>query len=280
MTSDQDAVARYVLDGSDEDLKRLLRISALLDATTRTALATVDVRPGWHVLECGCGPLGAMPILSELVGPSGRVVGVDFAAATVERARSAVSELGLTNVEVQIADINDPAADVGGPYDLAFTRCFLMHQRDPLHTLTRIREAVRPGGWLVAMEPLPSPAPFSAPPNDDVRVAWDLLHRAMHHAGASPTAVCDVPAAAPRAGFEVVELGGCFQPTDPTTGYALHAASTAAARERIIASGAATAEETDAIIDRLQKAATGADGWVTSPLSLTVTLRAAARPGC
>lgn len=129
-TSAEDAVARYALDGSDEDLKRLLRIAALLNANTRTALATVDVRPGWRALECGCGPLGALPILSDLVGQSGHVVGVDFTASTVQRARAVLAELGLSNVEVHVADINDPTADVGGPYDLAFTRCFLMHQHD------------------------------------------------------------------------------------------------------------------------------------------------------
>jgi SAM-dependent methyltransferase len=274
MPTKPDVVVQYVLDGSDEDLKRLLRISALLSATTRAALATVDIRPGWRALECGCGPLGAMAILSDLVGESGHVVGIDFTPSTVQRARSVVHELGLRNVEVRVADINDPAADVGGPYDVAFTRCFLMHQGDPLHTLTRIRAALRPGGWLVAMEPLPSPAPFSFPPDDDLRVAWELLHQAVHRGGASPTAVNDLPATAKLAGFDVVHIGGSFQPTDAATGYGLHAATTAAVRERIIATGVATADEVDAVIARLQTAAaSGGDGWVSSPLSLVVTLR-------
>jgi SAM-dependent methyltransferase len=278
MTTDPDPVARYVLDGSDEDLRRLLRISALLSPTTRTALATVDIGPGWRVVECGCGPLGALPILSELVGPSGTVVGLDFTESTVERAREVVTELGLRNVEVRVADNNDSAAMIGGPYDLAFTRCFLMHQRDPLHTLTRIGDALRPGGWLVAMEPLPSPPPFSVPPLDDLRVAWDLLYRAVVRGGASPSAIYDLPATADQAGFDVVELGGCFQPTDPATGFALHAATTAAVRERVIASGVATADLVDAVIGRLQAAAAqGGVGWVTSPLSLTATFRKSER---
>ncbi|GAB3360671.1 methyltransferase domain-containing protein [Amycolatopsis echigonensis] len=268
------AAARYVLDGSDEDLRRLLKISALLDAMTRTALATVDIRPGWRVLECGCGPLGAMPILSDLVGPSGQVVGADFAAPTVARARSVVTELGLRNVEVRVADINDPASSIGDSYDLVFSRCFLLHQRDPLRTLTRIRDALRPGGWFVAMEPLPNPPPFSFPPHDDLRVAWELLHRAIERGGASPTAIDDLPATAREAGFDVVRLGGSFQPADPATGFGLHAATTVAVRAQIIASGVATSEEVDGVIDRLHTAAQGGYHWVTSPLSLTVTLRA------
>jgi SAM-dependent methyltransferase len=281
MTAQHDVVVQYVLDGSDDDLRRLLGISALLTSNTRAALSTVDVRPGWQALECGCGPVGAMPILSELVGPSGHVVGVDFAPDTVARARSVVAELGLRNVEVRVADINADAdaAAVGGPYDLAFTRCFLMHQQDPVHTLTRIAAVLRPGGWLVAMEPLPAPAPFSYPPDDTLRVAWDLLHRAIARSGAAPNAVSELPASARAAGFEVVEMGGSFQPTDPRTGYGLHAATSLAVRDRIISTGSASAAEIDEVIERLQAAGDAAStGWVTSPLSLTLTLRKAGEP--
>jgi hypothetical protein len=124
------------------------------------------------------------------------------------------------------------------------------------------------------MEPLPNPPPFSFPPNDDLRVAWELLHHAIQSAGASPTAIEDLPATAKQAGFDLVRLGGSCQPTDPATGFELHAATTSAVRDQIVASGASTTEEIDAIIDRLRTAATsGGFRWVTSPLSLTVTLR-------
>lgn len=274
MTAHPDVVTRYVLDGSDEDLRRLLGISALLASNTRTALASVDIQPGWQVLECGCGPVGALPILSELVGPLGRVAGIDFVGDTVARAAEVIAELGLHNVEVRVADINDEQAAVGGPYDLAFTRCFLMHQRDPVHTLRQIAGALRPGGWLVAMEPLPVPHPFSYPPDDTLRVAWDLLHQTIERSGAAPNAVCELPASARAAGFEVVDIGGNFQPTDARTGYGLHAATSLAVRERIISTGTATAAEIDEVIERLRAAGeAGTAQWVTSPVSLTLTLR-------
>jgi SAM-dependent methyltransferase len=41
---------------------------------------------------------------------------------------------------------------VGGPFDLAYTRLFLMHQPDPVRTLRQIAGLLRPGGWLVAQE--------------------------------------------------------------------------------------------------------------------------------
>jgi Methyltransferase domain len=55
-----------------------------------------------------------------MVGPAGRVVGVDLSEPAVMRARSVAAVLGLGNVEVGDGDIHqlDPAA-IGGPFDLA-----------------------------------------------------------------------------------------------------------------------------------------------------------------
>jgi hypothetical protein len=40
--------------------------------------------------------------------------------------------------------------------DLAFCRFLLLHVRDPLVAVTRMGSAVRPGGWIVAQEPITS----------------------------------------------------------------------------------------------------------------------------
>src|SRR5262249_57316000 len=106
-----------------------------------------------------------LAMLAEMVGPSGRVVGVDFNESAVELARSVVATLALNNVEVVVGDVHDlDLAAFGGPFDLAYTRCFLMHQPDPVRVLSRIADVVRPGGWIVAHEPVPSPSPRSYPP--------------------------------------------------------------------------------------------------------------------
>jgi threonine dehydrogenase-like Zn-dependent dehydrogenase len=65
-------VQRYLLDGSDEDLKRLLAISELMAEPTRTALRRSGIQAGWRVIDCGCGPIGGLAVLAELVGPAGR----------------------------------------------------------------------------------------------------------------------------------------------------------------------------------------------------------------
>ena len=157
-------VSRYILDGSDQDLRRLLVNAELGEEAARTAFRRVGVQQGWNATACGCGPLGGLAVLAEMAGPAGRVVGAYVSQASVEQARAVVSALELGNAEVIAGDLHDlDAAALGGPFDLAFTRLFLMHQADPVRTLRQIADLLRPGGRLVVQEPLPSPRPRSHP---------------------------------------------------------------------------------------------------------------------
>jgi ubiquinone/menaquinone biosynthesis C-methylase UbiE len=113
-------VRRYILDGSDQDLRRLLSISQLSEEMARAAFHRVGVQQGWNAIDCGCGPIGGLAVIAEMVGPAGRVVGVDFSQPAVQQARAVTSALGLRNVEVVAGDLHDlDAAALGGPFDLA-----------------------------------------------------------------------------------------------------------------------------------------------------------------
>jgi ubiquinone/menaquinone biosynthesis C-methylase UbiE len=84
-------VRRYILNGSDQDLRRLLSIAERGAEATRTAFRRVGVQQGWNTIDCGCGPHGGLAVLAEMVGPAGRVVGVDVSQAAVQRARAVVA---------------------------------------------------------------------------------------------------------------------------------------------------------------------------------------------
>src|SRR5262249_44005196 len=139
-------VSRYILEGSDDELRRLLAVAEVVGDMARRAFRRVGVQEGWRVLECGCGPIGALAVLAEMVGATGEVVGIDFSEQAVRRAREVIATLGLDNVQVLVADVHDAdMARLGGPFDLAYTRLFLMHQSDPVQTLSRIATLLRPG---------------------------------------------------------------------------------------------------------------------------------------
>ena len=266
-------IERYILDGSDEDLKRLLRIAELNAEMARAAFGFVGAGDGWRALDCGCGPLGALPVMAEMVGSNGEVVGIDFTVSTVERAREVAQQLGLRNVEVIQADINEvDTVSLGGPFDLAYTRCFLMHQADPAECLTAIAALVRPGGWIIAQEPLPDPPPHAHPPSEALGSYWTLMHEVMERSGLAREAVPSLPGCARSAGLEVVRTMGWFNLIDPEVGFPVHTATLAAFRERAVTSGVASTSEVDGLIGELGLAATsGAHEWVSSPLFLEVT---------
>jgi SAM-dependent methyltransferase len=268
-------VRRYILDGSDEDLRRLLGVAEATREMARSAFRRVGVQEGWHAIDCGCGPIGGLAVMAEMVGPAGRVVGVDFSEPAVQRARSVVAALELGNVELFAGDIHElGTAAVGGPFDLAYTRFFLMHQPDPVRTLSQIARLLRPGGWVVAQEALRTPPPRSHPHLDALGAYWDLAYEVLERAGGVPhDAVDGLAGSARAAGLDVVEVGGTFPIVDPELGFDLHAATLLAARERAVASGVATGPQIDDLVSDIRAAKGGGYEWVSTPFMLDLTLR-------
>ena len=266
-------VRRYIFDGTDQDLRRLLSISELSAEMARAAFRRVGLQAGRHAIDCGCGPIGGLAVMAEMAGPAGRIVGVDFNEAAVQRARTVVSALELGNVEVIAGDLHevDPAT-LGGPFDLAYTRLFLMHQADPVRTLRRIAGLLRPGGWLVAQEALHSPPPRSHPHLEALSGYWNLVYEVLDRAGVPAGAVEDLPRSARQAGLEVAGTNGCFLTMDPAVGFEVHAASLAAVRERATRLGIAAGRVDDLVRD-IRAAKGGGYEWVSSGFVLDLTLR-------
>ncbi len=270
------SVSGYTLDGGDEDLRRLVRISELSAAALRAALRRVEIREGWKAVECGCGPIGGLAVLAEMVGSKGRVVGVDFNESAVRQARSAITMLGLNNVEVVVGDVHDrDLALLDGPFDLVYTRCFLMHQGDTARTLARLTELVRPGGWILCQEPLRAPAPRSHPHLSALSDYWALLQSLLERVGVAQCSVEELPRIAADTGLEVHGADGFFKAMAPGDGFELHADTLAAIRERATESKIATAEQVDRLLTSLRTAEPEEYQWVSTPFYLDLALRKA-----
>lgn len=70
----------------------------------RRKLEEAGLRPGWSVLDFGCG-IGSYSIAAaKLVGQTGRVFAVDIEPAMVERTRRLAAKSGLSNVTSILTD--------------------------------------------------------------------------------------------------------------------------------------------------------------------------------
>jgi protein-L-isoaspartate(D-aspartate) O-methyltransferase len=64
-------------------------------STVREMLALLDVRPGDRCLDVGAGSGWTTALLAHLVGPAGRVVGVEIVPELVEMAQANLAAVGL-----------------------------------------------------------------------------------------------------------------------------------------------------------------------------------------
>jgi arsenite methyltransferase len=68
-------------------------------AGTGNPFALGEIHPGERVVDCGSGAGADALIAARLVGPSGRVIGIDMTPAMLAKARTNTAAAGLTNVE-------------------------------------------------------------------------------------------------------------------------------------------------------------------------------------
>lgn len=153
-----------------------------------TALDRLGLEEGWRCVDVGAGGGDVSVALAEIVGHDGRVYAVD----SDPNARDAVAQAAAAYS--QVIAITQAGEDLLLPeaVDLAFCRFLLMHVVNPAPVLERMGAAVRPGGWIVAQEPLTSAgrvggAPLSMP---------DARH---------PDIGALLPGLVARAGLEIVD---------------------------------------------------------------------------
>jgi SAM-dependent methyltransferase len=150
-------------------LDRLPSASVEAFAGVSNLAVRAEIPVGATVLDLGCGGGLDSLLAAEKVGPRGKVIGVDFSSAMLDRARRGAAEAGLGNTEFLEGDaerlsLEDAAVDIAlanGIFNLNPARDAIFRE------LARI---VRPGGIVYAAE-LILRGPVSAPETHD-EASW------------------------------------------------------------------------------------------------------------
>jgi len=155
-----------------------------------TALNRLGLGAGWRCADVGAGGGDVTVALAGLVGPNGRVYAVDIDPSR----RDEVAEAAAGAGGAQVVAITQAAEDLVLPeeVDLTYCRFLLMHVLDPLRVLRRMATVTRPGGWLVAQEPITSAGRVDGAP---------LSMPSARH----PDIGAQLPALAKRVGFELTD---------------------------------------------------------------------------
>lgn len=199
-----------------------------LGAHGEEALRLFPPQPGQRVLDVGCGFGDTTQRIAGLVEANGEAVGVDVSPRFIQTAVDEAGAAGVENVRFEALDVE--VAELGGPYDLAFSRFGTMFFAGPVAALRNVRRSLAPGGRLVMVvwrrridndwlyraqtivegivsrpeeydEPTCGPGPFSM-------ADADTTSEILRHAGYVDIALrrCDLPIAIGKDVDEAIEL--------------------------------------------------------------------------
>src|SRR3989441_10781104 len=109
--------------------------------------AAVQVGDGQRVLDVGCGIGDPTLQIAVLVGPHGRVLGVDLVEDMLATARERAAALGLGHVEFRAGDVSTMGL-AAHAWDAVLGRWSLIYVDDVAGALARLRCTLQAGGRI------------------------------------------------------------------------------------------------------------------------------------
>ncbi|MGZ3410859.1 MAG: methyltransferase domain-containing protein [Xanthobacteraceae bacterium] len=159
----------YPIERRSGEFERLHIQGAAMAPDTDIMLDRIGVKEGWSCLDIGCGPRGITPLLSERVGATGHVVGLDMDAEFLAIARTEAAK----NTEFRQGDAYSSDLPARS-FDLVHMRFVASTAGDPERLLEEAIRLTKPGGTVALQEPDGSTLNCYPP-----HPAWDRLKSAL-----------------------------------------------------------------------------------------------------
>ena len=160
---------QYLLGHSEDEELRLRRQAGELRQESAWLFDRIGLGRGGRAVDLGCGPQGVLDLLSERVGRTGLVIGVEKNLNSVAKAKFFVADRGLKNVRVVQGDATATNLP-GASFDLVHARLVLVNVPYVEAVVREMVRLARPGG-VVASHEADYLSHFCDPP---LR-AWDRL---------------------------------------------------------------------------------------------------------
>lgn len=128
----------------------MFRIRDLLEPRSRI-LQEVNLKPGFRVLDYGCGPGAYVPQVAERIGETGRVYALDLHPLAVQRVQALAHKRQLRNVETIQSDCATGLPD--GSVDVVLLYDIFHMLSEPDAILGEVHRVLARGGTLSVHDP-------------------------------------------------------------------------------------------------------------------------------
>jgi len=123
------------------------QMDELLASVLDLVFERANLQPGMRVLDVGCGTGASTVRAAHIVGNAGHVLAADFSQPFLNRAGQRAAENGLTNIDLQHADVQThPFAEADR--DAMISRFGVMFFEDSVAAFANMARALKPGGEM------------------------------------------------------------------------------------------------------------------------------------
>ena len=246
----------------------VLRSHRRRTAEDSAAYLLPHLKPGFSVLDVGCGPGTITADLAARVAP-GSVTAVDQVADVLGAARTEVQQRHLSNVSFGIADVHNLEFP-DGAFDVVHAHQVLQHVADPVRALREMRRVCAPGGIVAVRDA--DYAGFIWYPQLPALDLWRDLYRRVARANCGePDAGRHLLSWAQQAGFDdITPTGSLWCYATPETRewwggmWADRILHSTVARD-LVSLELATTAQLEEISAAWQEWAAAEDGWIVIP---------------
>lgn len=145
-------MTEYTLALSDAELGRYRFMAEVAQAQEGERWRAAGIAPGAVIADVGCGPAAISAVLAGLVGPTGRVIGVERDPVALSHARQLLDQAGATNVELREGTADDTGVEPGS-VDVVMMRHVLAHNGGSEQAIVNhLATLVRPGGTVYLVD--------------------------------------------------------------------------------------------------------------------------------
>jgi ubiquinone/menaquinone biosynthesis C-methylase UbiE len=113
-------------------------------------LEKIGIRPGWEVLDYGCGSGSYSIPAARLVGPTGKVFAVDIHASAIHEVQKKAEIENLRNIHTILTDFNTQLPHASIDIVLLF---YVLHDfKKPEIIITELNRVIKPGGLISVID--------------------------------------------------------------------------------------------------------------------------------